>query len=249
MGHNAEFVQLLIDLRKEGHLYGRRSVAELGAQEVSAAPEVVSTLLERGGLDSGNALLARDLYARFALDRYLSIDTSGQLGSVALDLNRDLRSQGLFDTFDIVTNAGTAEHCFDQAALFRNMHDLCVLGGLMIHVLPSQGLANHGFFNYHPRFVWELSHANSYEIIKLGFTIDFRPRMFPYSADSFREHQDRDVMLYAVLKKTRNEAFSVPMDRIFDHSKLVADSEFRSWIKTTWEHVRGFDLLDPDAQA
>jgi hypothetical protein len=113
----------------------------------------------------------------------------------------------------------------------------------MVHALPSQGQVNHGFYNYHPRFIWELAHANSYDVISLYFTVDFHPRLLPYQANLFRENEHRDVMLYAVLGKRTNENFQLPSDRIFAEPSIVQSSEFRSWIKTTWDHVRGYDAL------
>jgi SAM-dependent methyltransferase len=243
MGINAEFVLLLLELRRRGELRGDR-VIELGAQDVSASPNVVARLLERGGLGPERAPFAADLYARFGLSHYASVDTSGYLNSIPLDLNRDLELQGLTETYDLVTNAGTLEHCFDQMAAFRNMHNLCRPGGMMLHVMPSQGQVNHAFFNYHPRFVWELSHANSYDVLAFYFTIDFRPVLIRYTADAFRSHEDRDVMLYVALRKVRDQAFLTPTDRIFEDASAVQNSEFRSWIKTTWDNVQGFEALE-----
>jgi SAM-dependent methyltransferase len=163
-----------------------------------------------------------------------------------LDLNKDLADQGLKKTYDLVTNAGTLEHCFDQMSAFRNVHNLCREGGLFIHVMPCQGSVNHGFYNYHPRFIWELAAANHYSVLSFYFSIDFRAKLFPYTAENFREHDDRDVMLYVVLRKNRNADFAVPVDRIFMDPALVQNSEFRSWIKTTWENVKGYEALELD---
>ena len=37
----------------------------------------------------------------------------------------------------------------------------------MVHIVPSVHYANHGFFNYQPRFFLDLAAANEYEIIDL----------------------------------------------------------------------------------
>lgn len=242
MGINAEYVLLLSELRQRGELKGGR-VMELGAQDVSAAQDVVAKLLDREGLGAEPAPYARDLYSRYGFSSYASIDQSGYLGSIPLDLNRDVREQGHTDSYEVVTNAGTLEHCFDQLSAFRNMHELCRTGGLMIHVMPSQGQVNHAFYNYHPRFIWELAHANRYEVVSFYFAIDFRPLLFPYSADAFKQHEDRDIMLYVVLRKASATPFAIPTDRIFSDGPLVLESEFRSWIKTTWNNVLGYEVL------
>ena len=70
--------------------------------------------------------------------------------------------------YDLVINNGTGEHIFDQYSLFKNIHNLCNLNGLMLHILPFIDWINHGFYNFHPIFFADLSAANDYEIIKLS---------------------------------------------------------------------------------
>lgn len=242
MGINAEYINLLIDLKKSGDLRGSR-VIELGAQDVCPVPEVVTTLLSRAGLGNEEARFAKDLYRRFGFDEYKSIDQSGYLDSLPYDLNKDLLAQGYGETFDLVTNAGTLEHCFDQACAFRNMHNLCKVGGLFLHVLPSLGAVNHAFYNYHPRMVWELAYANDYEIICVKYSIDFRPVLFDYTVENLKQHEDRDVMLYVVMRKKTGDDFRIPTDRIFTDGALVQESEFRPWIKTNWEGTKGYEAI------
>src|SRR6185312_4011949 len=67
--------------------------------------------------------------------------------------------------YSLVTNFGTSEHVFNQANLFRMMHDLARPGGIMIHGVPFMGYVDHGFFSYHPNFFTALARYNSYEIL------------------------------------------------------------------------------------
>lgn len=41
--------------------------------------------------------------------------------------------------FDVITNYGTIEHINDQYHAFKNVHDMCKSGGIMIHNFPPQG--------------------------------------------------------------------------------------------------------------
>jgi hypothetical protein len=182
MGINAEFVELLIELRRHGQLDNCRRIVELGAQDIAATPEVVSALLRRARLGEDPVASAKQLYGRFGIDVYETIDLGGYHGARPLDLNKDLSSQGFSEQFDVVTNLGTLERCFDQAAAFRNMHN-----------------------------------------------------PIPDSAESAETCRPAD-------KEDRE--FAVPCDRIFTEGTLVAASEFRSWIKTSWDNALGFETLD-----
>ncbi len=249
MGINKEFILTLLELRDRGIILGGSRVMELGAQEISAGPEAVGRLLEQAGFPGGPVATSAELFKRLGFEAYQAIDATGDRGALTLDLNRDLsKAYGFTETFDLVTNLGTLEHCFDQAACFRNMHNLCRSGGLMIHCLPAQGLVNHGFYNYHPRFVADLAAANGYEIINLFFTADFTPERIPYTIKNFRARDARDLMLYAVLRRTLDEDFKTPFDGMFaSYNKLgyssrtepseVLAGEFQPYIKTTWSNI------------
>lgn len=252
MGINAEQVEILGQLRAARLLEGFVSVVELGAQDVCAPPEAVRAVLQRHGLDApvGTLNKAAGIYAPFGFVRYVAIDATSQHGSLPYDLNHDLAAVcGFTEKFDLVTNLGTGEHVFDQRALFANMHALCRVGGLMIQCLPAQGLVNHAFYNYHPKFLADLASANRYEIVSVAFTRDFKPELFPYTLTSFRAHDSGDVMVYGVLRRTSDAPFRLPFDAIFKSVNQlegydtdavpspVPPEEFRAYIKTTWANA------------
>ncbi len=153
---------------------------------------------------------------------------------------------------------GTPEHCFNQQAGFKNIHDLCKPGGVMIHQLPSAGNHNHGFYNYHPRFVADLCAANRYEVLKIGFTVDYRPEWHDYSMAAFRRYDSHDVVIYAVLRRTSDSAFVTPFDGMFTRMNQLPgyvatgenplETEFAPYLKTgDWANVRG-DAPPPVAE-
>jgi len=259
MGINAELVELLARLKAGALIEGATSVVELGAQDVSAPTAAVRAVLQRHGFDAAEASLglAPGIYAPFGFARYLAIDAGGQRGAAPYDLNRNLEAAyGFSERFDLVTNLGTAEHVFDQGALFANVHALCRVGGIMIHCLPAQGLVNHGFYNYHPRFLADLAAANGYELISTDFTTDFKPELYPYTLANFRAHDAADVMVYGVLRKTSEAAFRAPFDSVFATinqlggyetraaASRVPPEEFAAYIKTSWTNATS---LTPEA--
>jgi hypothetical protein len=102
---------------------------------------------------------------------YVSIDFDGKFGALKLDLNEatlfDVVDLGIDPRFDIVTNHGTTEHIFNQAAVFKLMHDLTKTGGVMIHAVPTPKFGpSHGFYFYDETIFDDLAHANNYEILQ-----------------------------------------------------------------------------------
>ena len=184
---------------------------------------------------------------------YSSIDAGGGDLAHVFDLNRNLAEYyNYIEQFDLVTNLGTLEHCFDQAAAFANMHRLCRPGGIMIYCLPTQGLVNHGFYNYHPRFIADLATANNYNIIDLFFTVDFGAAKIAYTLDSFRQKDGRDLMLYAVLGRSAEGPFATPFDGMFSAKNCVGyrqgesqddvlRGQFQPYVKSSWANVLSED--------
>jgi SAM-dependent methyltransferase len=103
----------------------------------------------------------------FGEHSYRAVDLHGTAIAEKHDLNLPLPFS---DRFDVVTNLGTAEHIFNQYQVFKSAHERTKPGGIMIHSLPNQGCYDHGFYNYHPTFVFDLSQANRYQIVTLQYT-------------------------------------------------------------------------------
>lgn len=252
MGINAELVSMVAELRSSRALIGA-SVIEIGAQDVCVAEQVVKQILvkHRFGSYRNDIAKAADLYRALGFDSYKCIDASGQNGALVFDLNKDLREQYEFvETFDLVTNLGTAEHCFNQFAVFKNLHDLCKPGGIVIHALPAQGNVNHGFYNYHPRFFADLAAANSYEIVDLSFTVDYKSEIIKYTKAEFQKWDSHDILFYASLRKTSDTPFCAPFDGMFASANRVAGyvatnidplvTEFSPYLKGgDWENTKG----------
>lgn len=102
----------------------------------------------------------------FDYEAYAAIDMHGTDISQKIDLNAQIKVD---KQYDLVTNFGTAEHVFNQYQFFKNMHDLTKPGGLMLHSFPNQGCYDHGFYNYHPTFCFDLCDANSYMTLSVVY--------------------------------------------------------------------------------
>lgn len=178
-------VRLAVELRPL--LAGSPAVVELGNQTFKPHPgdlvRASSTVAASAEAGADAALLAEidarrdaalagstaDFYRALGFSSYTAIDVNAKFGSLVMDLNRDLAAHyGFRDTFDLVTNNGTGEHVFNQAAVFANAHALCKPDGLMLHVLPFVNFLNHGFFSYNPILFHDLAAANEYEVCRLS---------------------------------------------------------------------------------
>ena len=114
-------------------------------------------LIEQGASDRGER--AADYYRLLGFTDYQAIDVNDRYGSLVMDLNRDLAAAYDYgDTFSLVTNNGTGEHVFNQDAIYRNVHQLTRVGGLMLHVMPFYEFVNHGFFAIQPNLYPALAH-------------------------------------------------------------------------------------------
>lgn len=133
--------------------------------------------------------LAASVYAEMGCGRYVSIDGNGR-GTHTLDLNQPTPDLG---TFDLVTDFGTSEHVFDQAAVWRTLHGLMKVGGYLAFDRPAQGYAEHCFYNVHRCLFEDVAAANGYTVMRLA------------SARTKRGHLWRGIF-----RKTRDAAFVVP---------------------------------------
>lgn len=252
MGINIEYMTLLQTLREEKNL-GFGSVIEFGAQDISADYQDIASQAKRfkGCMQNIDRIeSAPELYKSLGFDTYRAIDASGENGALVFDLNTNIRSNyGFEEKFNLVTNLGTIEHCFDVATAFINMHELCETNGIMIHAFPSAGNANHGLHNFQPRLFALIGQSNNYEVLKFLFTVDYKPELRAFSHTHYKAYDDRDLMCYVVFRKKEDKGFVFPFDSMFDDiNKLdgyqsgLNMSEFRSYIKGSWSNVRPSSL-------
>ena len=163
MGIGAIQATLIKELRQTGNWKGIKTICELGSQ-IPLRRE----LLDLVSPDYDGSLTARDFYAGLGIADYVAIDFNGAQGALSFDLNNDLgQTYGYGETFDLVTNFGTSEHCFNQFAIFKNIHNLCGKGGYIAHTLPSQGWGRHCLFRYDVNFFADLAKANDYDLLVL----------------------------------------------------------------------------------
>jgi SAM-dependent methyltransferase len=239
LGLNQYFLHLMIGLKRDGHLQGRR-VVELGAQQLgdaflrdSAAQKELAALHgidaarlpklppSADGIAPGAEPHARPFYEALGYE-YACLDLDGSPGAIPLDLNYDEAPAEHRGRFDLVTNFGTTEHVANQLNAFKVIHDLAAPGAVMIHELPAQGNVNHGFFNYNPKFFRMLAENNGYETLYLDYRwTEIRPGLpeeVQFQIEQFVSLAGRplcgvsDAALFVAQRKTRDSPFVPPID-------------------------------------
>lgn len=175
MGINSITFDWLLKLEAAGIVGHGETMLELGPQDIVVPPlHVMARLsqLNRPGLDIGSVIapgggLSRSsqqvMYAALGIGQYLSADIGDPRADYRIDLNYPVQDQSR--KFDLITNIGTAEHVFNVAQVFITIHQLLKDGGVVLHVLPTLGDCNHGFWNVHPTVYFDLARENGYEIL------------------------------------------------------------------------------------
>lgn len=106
-----------------------------------------------------------------------SIDILGCQGSEVADLRDDL---GFEPEFDMVNDCGSKEHIDGSLYQpFKNIHEACKVGGVMIHENPmAANWPGHGYHYFTQKFYVELAKTCNYKLLEvcseaaMGNTVD-----------------------------------------------------------------------------
>ena len=229
MGIGLQALQLTLNLWQEGQLKKCKSVIEIGSQDIHAHQDHLAAALKRVGnfiRKDDNTITPEIFYSQLGINKYRCIDADGRNNALIFDLNKDIRKEYQYaEKFDLVTNHGTTEHCFDQYQAFRNIHNLCATEGHMIHGLPFQGYLNHGFYNYQPSFYYDLAMANGYALEGLYLNIHSESGdIVPYSDELMKYlylPPGTDTLLFAVLRKMADTEFTTPFNGKYLEGNLL----------------------------
>jgi hypothetical protein len=137
----------------------------------------------------------------------VSLDIQGFNGrALPINLCEPIADKSLLGQFDFLIDGGTSEHIINQYQLFKNIFELCKVGGIMVHLLPYVGSTpGHGYWKYSSEFFHNLSHRCGYLLIdrRIGPL-----RYFKVAKPPWREY------IHAALLKTEESAFPYEKDFI-----------------------------------
>lgn len=203
------------------------TVCELGNQTLKNSKARAEVYQQLGIAASQNLANTKDWYLSIGFGSYLAIDVNTERDAVAMDLNVDLGKHYNFNQqFDLVTNNGTGEHVFNQYMVFKNAHDLCSVGGFMIHVLPFYRWVDHGFFNYNPNLFPCLANQNGYELRELWIASSDTQYLHKLDVNNLGRNKgyrgklnldtwESDPMVAAVFRKVHDRPFEIPIQHLY----------------------------------
>ena len=151
-----------LSLEKSGFKWETLRICELGSQYYYPNSEL--------SINSNTRQSAKSVYLSRNVIKHVSIDLNGEYDSLVLDLDNPVPEYLLGD-FNWVTNYGTVEHVNNQYMVFKNIHDLCCIGGIMLHALVPPGhWVGHGRYHHSIEFINKLAQCCRYSILLLEKT-------------------------------------------------------------------------------
>lgn len=103
---------------------------------------------------------------RYNISSYVDYDINDS-ADVKIDMGKPV-PKNLYNSCDIILNAGTAEHIFNISCVFENMHNMLRVGGIFFNIVPYTWHI-HGFYNLDPILFYSLDAANKYRRIAEAF--------------------------------------------------------------------------------
>lgn len=146
MGLSAATIEIFLELWRRDYLQNTNSVLEMGSQEVHVTKECFETLIQTAGVETYNQnkfanlahwpgsprLPAKVFYEMLGINDYVCMDLSGQYHAIKHDYNYPLENRDYYNRYDLVTDFGACEHCFNVGEAYRTVHRLCKPGGLIM---------------------------------------------------------------------------------------------------------------------
>jgi len=134
---------------------------------------------------------AKKYYTGLGVKEHVSLDLNAKNGARPVNLDKSI-PQDLLNRFMLVTDYGTLEHVNNQYQVFRNMHDMCCIDGIMLHSLPPPGhWPGHGRYYYPEEFFEQLARTCGY-----SFVIPMRRQA--------RDNREEHDMLMVAFRKTKD---------------------------------------------
>lgn len=131
-----------------------------------ADTKAIHVLLEMG--EEKRTGRIHDFYRAVGFASWSCFDSHQRPYGMVMDCNLNFQNYyGYRKTFDVVVNNGSTEHVFDQRAMFENIHNLCRVGGIMLHKIPTLDVLNIALYGCSPCFLIDLAQANNYDVLDL----------------------------------------------------------------------------------
>lgn len=215
--------QVLSDLNeigiRPGAAIGDCGSQDFGAGEMPAVNHLLSTIYKRDPLPLSMITSAAEVFVRAGFN-YTCFDVDNRSGTVYLDFHSFRFQREYYNKFDITFNSGTSEHLIAPHGLMFFMHHATRVGGLMWHMVPVFGYANHGLNNLTPKFWHQLATYNGYEIVSAEIELSKHEEMNPNNfygdhlsfIDNITSIVTPSALMKIVFRKIIDRCFIPPFD-------------------------------------
>lgn len=202
------YPDVLLSLQQAQQLLGEETASRLVFRDDS--PQILAWHNLKDKLD--RVIDANSLFAALGM-RFTAVDLVASRGTeVIVDLNEPVAPE-LLESFDIVLDAGTMEHCFNVGQAVRNIVDMTKTGGFTIHLNPL-AMINHGFFNFSPTFYHDFYTQNGHKLVSPIHGVSIRGiDVHSYVMDPVKRQQvnDPNAMIMCVARKVHGRQPVWPM--------------------------------------
>jgi hypothetical protein len=163
---------LLAELKRDYPVLGG-TVLQLGRQTVMVNPIKILDVLNHFGIKSSIDLNLLDrgvndivLFKSLGFDPVESIDFDDfEKPTHTHDFNYPI-PETFHEKYDAIYDGGTTEHIFNFPESLRNIYKMLKVGGIIMHVSPSNDYVDHGFYAFSPTVFYDYYRVNGFEIIK-----------------------------------------------------------------------------------
>lgn len=124
------------------------------------------TILDRHDAHDVNTTVidAKDLFHELGYELDVIDIVQERNCEILIDLNYPI-PKSMHNSYALVLDAGTMEHCFNISQAAQNIGNMAAVGGYVMHGNPIN-MYNHGFYNLNPTWYYDFYETN-------GFKIDF----------------------------------------------------------------------------
>lgn len=203
-----EFIHSVLDTQSESKSelldLGNSYIRGDGIDYIKDNFEMSGFTYTDNGYGSGKVNIISKQYFTALGYNHTSIDLNGREDSLVIDLRYPISDSeyDLLNKFDFTLDIGTVEHIDNQYMAFKNIHDMCKVGGIFIHVLPRENYwMGHCRYKYNIDFFEKLASYNNYEIMTLKI------------------EDDKDI--FCSIKKTNSDNFMPDSD--FEKLPLIVE--------------------------
>lgn len=234
MGINIAYLPFFDLVHTQKHLTG--DMAVLGSQEMHDSNKTLKEFAARHNyLNFTQHFSVRNLFKdRYNTSTYVDYDINDS-ADVKIDIGKPIQ-KNLYNSCDIILNAGTAEHVFNISCVFENMHNMLRPGGIFLNIVPYTWHI-HGFYNLDPIFFYSLDTVNKYRRLAEGFYLPKHKNTFlsfskyklcglqivrigeNYTKQAHDIHYEldnlnvrRNILFFYATQKINSDPFQIPYD-------------------------------------